>query len=122
VLRDIWIRTQLALRENPNMTADEMKEKYLENGDSDAPGVGPFTNAAADFAIATLFDVIKPFRRFPRELRRDMYFVDFVTMEIRSHETGEDPKCPYCRLHQYLLLKETYRLNRPALGKRDEST
>ena len=122
VVRDIWIQTQLARRENPDLIEEELKERYLEDGDTDAPGVGPFTNASADFAIATLFDLIKPFRRFPPELRRDMYLVDFVTMEIRSYQTEENPDCPYCRQRDFVLLKESCRLNQPFLGKRDEYT
>jgi len=120
VIMDVWIQAQLARRENPDITAEELKERYLEDGETDAPGVGPFTSASADFALATLFDLIKPFRRFPPEVRRDMFFVDFVTMEIRSYETVGDPDCPYCHAHEFLLLKESYRLNRPFLGKRDE--
>lgn len=120
VIKDIWIQTQLARRENPDITGEELKDRYLEDGGTDAPGIGPFTNASADFALATLFDLIKPFRRFPPELRRDMFFVDFVKMEIHSHETVADPDCPYCRAHMFLLLNESYRLNRPRLGKRRE--
>ncbi len=120
VINDIWIQTQLARRENPGITPEELKERYLEDGDTNAPGVGPFTSATADFALATLFDLLKPFRRFSPELRRDMFFLDFVTMEIRSHQTQDDPDCPYCGTHEFLLLKDSCRLNRPFLGKRDE--
>jgi hypothetical protein len=87
VLRDVWIRTQEARRENPDISDEELKERYLEDGAAAAPGVGPFTNATADFAVGTLFDLIKPFRKFPPELRRDMFFIDFVLMTFRSHET-----------------------------------
>lgn len=121
VIKDVWIQTQLARRENPNITAEELKERYLEDGGTDAPGVGPFTSATADFALATLFDLIKPFRHFSPEVRRDMFLVDFVKMVIQSHETEGDPNCPYCRSQDYLLLKESCRLNQPFLGKRDES-
>jgi hypothetical protein len=120
VLRDIWIRTQLAKRENPNLSAEEMKERYLEDGHSDAPGVGPFTSAAADFAIATLFDLVKPFRQYPQSVRRDYFIVDFVMMEIKSVHTEGSPDCPYCVTRDLLLLKESHRLQRPALGRRDE--
>lgn len=122
VVRDVWIRTQQARRENPDITEEELKERYLEDGGTGAPGVGPFTSATADFAIATLFDLIKPFRRFPLALRKDMYIVDFVTMEIRSYQVEEKPDCPYCRQREFLLMKEVYRLNQPYLGKRDEFT
>lgn len=122
IIKEIWIQAQLARRDNPDITADELKERYLEDGGTDAPGVGPFTNACADFAVATLFDLVKPFRRFPPEVRRDMFFVDFVKMEIHSHDTVGNPCCPYCRAHEFLLLNESCRLNRPILGKRDEFT
>jgi molybdopterin/thiamine biosynthesis adenylyltransferase len=120
VINDTWIQAQLARRENPDITATELEERYLEEGGTDAPGVGPFTSASADFALATLFDLIKPFRRFAPEVRRDMFFVDFVKMEIHSHETEGDPTCPYCQAREYLLLRESCRLNRPFLGRRDE--
>jgi len=120
VINDVWVQTQLARRENPDITAEEIKERYLEDGDTDAPGVGPFTSASADFALSTLFDLIKPFRRFSPEVRRDMFFLDFVNMEIRSHETVGNPDCPYCCANEFLLLNESYRLNRPFLGKRNE--
>lgn len=120
VIRDVWVQTQLARRENPNITKEELKERYLEDGGEEAPGVGPFTSATADFALSTLFDLIKPFRRYPQELRRDMFQVDFVKMEFSSHQTRQNPDCPYCRQHDFLLMKEVYRLQRPMLGKRDE--
>lgn len=120
VIRDVWVQTQLARRENPDITEEELKERYLEDGGEEAPGVGPFTSATADFALATLFDLIKPFRRYPQELRRDMFQVDFVKMEFSSHQTKQDSDCPYCKQHDFLLMKEAYRLQRPMLGKRDE--
>lgn len=118
VLREIWIRHQYALRENPRMRASEARERYLEGGGEQAPGVGPFTSAIADFGVATLFDLIRPFRKFPPELRNDFFTVDFVKMELRSRERRSDPNCPYCNKREYLLLSEKYRLNRPMLGKR----
>ena len=120
VIRDVWIQTQLARRENPGITDEELKERYLEDGGEEAPGVGPFTSATADFALATLFDLIKPFRRYPLELRKDMFQVDFVKMELSSHQTRGNPECPYCEQHDFLLMKEEYRLGRPMLGKRGE--
>lgn len=122
VIKEVWIRTQLARRVNPDLSAEEVKERYLEDGATDAPGVGPFTGAAADFALATVFDLIKPFRNFPAEIRRDMFFVDFVGMGIHSHETEGSRDCPYCVQHRYLVAEEQSRLNRPYLGRRDEST
>jgi len=120
VIRDIWVQTQLARRENPGITREELKERYLEDGGEEAPGVGPFTSTTADYALSTLFDLIKPFRRFPKELRKDMFQVDFVKMELSSHQTKRNPECPYCEKHEFLLMKEEYRLQRPILGKRDD--
>lgn len=120
VLRDAWIQTQMAKRDNPSLTQEEIQEKYLEDGGEEAPGVGPFTSATADFALATLFDLLKPFRRYPPEVRRDMFYVDFVKMELSSHRPNSNPDCPYCRHRHFLLLKEQCRLQRPALGKRND--
>jgi hypothetical protein len=117
VIRSEWIRYQYALRANPNMSEQEAKENYLEGGGEQAPGVGPFTSAIADYGVAGLFDLIRPFRRFPSRLRRDLYTIDFVRMDIRSKEEKCDLNCVYCRKREYLLLKEKYRLTRIALGK-----
>lgn len=120
VIHDKWIQTQLVKRQTPNITKEELKERYLEDGGEEAPGIGPFTSATADFAMATLFDLIKPYRRYPPELRRDMIQIDFVNMELSSRQTKSDKECPYCRQHNFLLMKERYRLQRPILGERDE--
>lgn len=120
ILQNVWIRTQQEKRKNPDITKEELKEKYLEDGETDAPGVGPFTSAAADFAIATLFDLIKPYRWSRPEIRKDYFKIDFVQMEISSHRTEDNPDCPYCGQRDFLLVKERSRLNRPILGKRDE--
>jgi molybdopterin-synthase adenylyltransferase len=121
VIKDVWIRHQYALRQNPDMAAAEARERYLEGGGEQAPGVGPFTSAIADYGVATLFDLLRPFRRFPAELRFDLFRVDFVKMELRSNEEKNDATCVYCRRREYLLLREKYRLNRPRLGKSDAS-
>jgi len=118
VIKDNWIQTQLARRVNPNITQEELRDRYLEDGGEEAPGVGPFTSATADFALATLFDLIKPYRMFSDELRRDMIQIDFVKLDISSHQTRRNFECPYCEKHRFLLMDETYRLQRPMLGKR----
>ncbi len=111
------IRTQYADRENPNMTPEERRVRYLTDGATSAPGVGPFTNAASDYAIATLFDLVKPFRRFPPELRRDMFSIDFVAMNLSSVEQIPNSDCPYCGTRSLCSAVEEYRLGRPSLGK-----
>jgi hypothetical protein len=120
VLKDVWIRHQYALRQDPELTAANARERYLEQGGEQAPGVGPFTSAVADYGVATLFDLVKPFRKFPPEIRPDFFKIDFVRMELRSSEEKNDSECMYCRQRSYLLKSEEYRLNRPALGKRGQ--
>lgn len=118
-LRDQWIRREYALREKPEMSAGEARERYLEGGAEQAPGVGPFTSATADFGVATLFDLIVPFRKFPPELRWDAFSIDFVKMALSSAQQRADAACPYCSTHSFLVMQEKARLNRPALGTRD---
>lgn len=117
VIKDVWIRHQYALRETPNLAEAAARERYLEGGGEQAPGVGPFTSALADYGVATLFDLIRPFRKFPGELRNDLFKIDFVKMEFRSHAEKHDPDCVYCQQRKYLLVAEKYRLGRPSLGK-----
>jgi molybdopterin/thiamine biosynthesis adenylyltransferase len=117
VVSERWIQHQYALRDNPNLSAEEAAERYLQGGGEQAPGVGPFTSAVADFGVATLFDLLKPFRKFPPELRRDAFRIDFVKMEFRSVQEKNDAACPFCGTHELLLSPEKYRLHRPALGR-----
>lgn len=119
VLTEQWIRRDYALRENPNLTDVEARERYLEGGGEQAPGVGPFTSAIADYGVATLYDLLSHFRKFPPELRWDAYSVDFVRMAFQSTAGKENAACPYCGTRDLLNMPEKYRLNRPALGKRD---
>jgi len=117
VIKDVWIRHQYALRQNPNLAAEEARERYLVGGGEQAPGVGPFTSAIADYGVATLFDLVKPFRKLPGELRNDFFTVDFVKMEFQSRAERNDTACVYCQQKAYLVVQEKYRLNRPILGK-----
>jgi molybdopterin/thiamine biosynthesis adenylyltransferase len=119
VINDVAIQHEYALRDKPNITHGEARERYLAGGAEQAPGVGPFTSAVADYGVATLFDLVRPFRKFPVELRWDAFLIDFVRMHVRSTQEKNDIECPYCRKRDYLLLREQYRLNRPMLGKRD---
>jgi len=121
VLRPEWVAHQLAVRKDPDRAEQDVKDGYLEGGGVPAPGVGPFTGATADFAVATLFDLIKPYRKLPPELRKDNIFLDFVKMRMKSNEVKNNPDCPYCRDQQYLAKGEhSYLLGRPALKPRKE--
>lgn len=117
VISERGIARENALRQEPELTEDQLKERYLDGGGEQAPGVGPFTNAVADFAAATLFDLLRPYRRYPPELRRDLLNVDFVNLEFRSPGYKQDAECEYCSKHTFLLKKTKYRLGRPALGQ-----
>jgi hypothetical protein len=109
------------MRENPGMNEAEARERYLEGGTEEAPGVGPFTSAVADYGLATLYDLLSPFRRFPPELRWDAFSIDFVRMKFQSKEERKNRDCVYCGTRDYLVMRETHRLGRPALGTRHAS-
>jgi len=121
VLTEQWIRRDYALREDPKMDEAQARERYLEGGAEQAPGVGPFTSAIADFGVATLFDLLAPFRKFPDELRWDAFSLDFVKMALQSSRARNDANCPYCGSRQFLVMREKQRLNRPSLGIRDDA-
>lgn len=110
-------KRQQAIRENPDITKQELKERYLDGGHEPSPGVGPFTSAIADLAVATLFDLITPYRQLPGELRRDQLLIDFVRMRFRSVAETGNSSCPYCGTRENKLKRAVYRLNRPALGR-----
>jgi molybdopterin-synthase adenylyltransferase len=110
-------KRQQAVREKPDVTESELKERYLNGGHEPSPGIGPFTSAIADFGVATLFDLITPYRNLPGELRRDLILIDFVRMNIRSVSRKKDGGCPYCGTRQHKLRITSHRLNRPILGR-----
>jgi molybdopterin/thiamine biosynthesis adenylyltransferase len=94
------------------------REFYIRGGGEGAPGVGPFTSASADNAVATLMNLINPFRKTAEDLRQDNIWIDFVHMIIHSNEPLDDSNCIYCRTGFLLLKKEEkFRLDMPALGK-----
>lgn len=110
------VRREYALRENPDLSDDELRERYLLGGGEQAPGVGPFTSAVGDYGVATLFDLIAGFRRWRPELRRDQFLIDFVLMELRSPESKRSEECSYCGTGDFLLKRSKYRLGRPSFG------
>lgn len=94
------------------------EEFYLTGGGERAPGVGPFTSASADIAVATLMDLIRRYRKLPSDLRRDNIWHDFVHMTIYSNEPQPGDDCFCCGSNGMLLHSEAgYRLGMPALGK-----
>lgn len=122
VVTDMKLKYEKAIEERPELaTLDPetlKREYYLAGGGVHAPGVGPFTSATADAAVATLMNLIKPFRKLPSDLRQDNIWHDFVHMTIHSNTPADDPDCIYCKTHALLLKGEgAYRLEMPALGK-----
>jgi molybdopterin/thiamine biosynthesis adenylyltransferase len=122
IVTDEKLKYELALEDRPELADLDpeilKREYYLVGGGEQAPGVGPFTSATADAAIATLMDLVKSFRRLPSDLRRDNIWHDFVHMTIHSNTPLDDEDCIYCRRRMLLLKSEgNYRLEMPALGK-----
>ncbi|MGY3388320.1 molybdopterin/thiamine biosynthesis adenylyltransferase [Bradyrhizobium sp. USDA 3311] len=121
VVTEMKLKYEQAINERPELAALDAetleREYYLVGGGEQAPGVGPFTSATADSAVATLMDLVKPFRKLPSDLRRDNIWHDFIHEAVHSNEPVDDPDCIYCRQHAILLRDEgRYRLEMPALG------
>jgi hypothetical protein len=121
VITEAGIRYEEAIEANPelkNLSADELRQRYLRNtGGEQAPGVAPFTSATADFAVMTLFDLIKPFRKLPEDVLRDCVRIDFVGMQVFSNRPADTLDCAFCQERRFRLLDERgTRLRRPQLG------
>lgn len=121
VVTDMKLKYEQAIEERPELASLEAemleREYYLVGGGEQAPGVGPFTSATADAAVATLMDLIKPFRSLSSDLHRDNVWHDFVHETVYSNEPLDDAECIYCRQHSLLLKNEgRHRLEMPALG------
>lgn len=121
VVTEMKLKYERAMQERPELASLDAetleREYYLLGGGEQAPGVGPFTSGTADAAVATLMDLIKPYRQLPSDLRRDNIWHDFVHEAVHSNEPADDPDCIYCRQHLLLLKDEgRYRLEMPALG------
>lgn len=122
VVTEDKLRYEEAIRENPELAKIDpitlKQDFYLIGGGEQAPGVGPFTSATADAAVASFFNLIKPFRKLPNDLRQDNIWTDFVHMSIHSNEPKSNPECVYCGTRMLLLRSEKkYRLEMPKLGE-----
>jgi len=105
-LRSELLSRQLEIRANPNISEQELHDKYLTGGKEQAPGVAPFTGTVANLAMTSLYDLLAPYRRLPDELRYDNLWIDFTKMEFKSDEPIEDPECPYCGTRMFLAKSE----------------
>lgn len=122
VVTDQRLKFEQAIKERPELAHLDPetleREYYLVGGGVQAPGVGPFTSATADYGVATLMDLIRQFRHLPTDLRKDNVWIDFIHLNIHSNEPIDNSDCIYCRT-KFLLLKNegAYRLGTPQLGK-----
>lgn len=121
VVTDKKLEYEQAIRDRPELAELDPEtlrnEHYLVGGGNAAPGVGPFTSITADNAVATLMNLIKPYRKLSTDLRQDNIWTDFVHMTIHSNEPEDNPECIYCRKHVVLVKEENYRLDMARLGK-----
>jgi molybdopterin/thiamine biosynthesis adenylyltransferase len=122
IITEQKLQYEQAIKDNPELAKLDPvileQDHYLIGGGEQAPGVGPFTSATADNAIATFMNLLRPYRDIPTELRQDNIWINFIHMNIHSNEPIDDPECIYCR-KQLLTPKSEgkYRLHMPRLGK-----
>jgi len=122
VITDQKVQYEQAMKDHPELNdldSETLKrDYYLIGGTEQAPGVGPFTSATADLAIASFMDLIRRYRDISPELRQDNIWFDFVHMNLHSNEPIDDPECIYCRTHSLIAKREgKYRMEIPRLGK-----
>lgn len=121
VVTEDKLKYEQAIKERPELAKLDpltlKREHYLVGGGVQAPGVGPFTSGTADNAVATLMNLIRPYRNISEELRQDNIWIDFVHMTIHSNDPLDDPTCIHCRTGFLLLRAEgRFRLETPRLG------
>ena len=122
IVTDEKLKYEEAIRARPELAkldAETLRtEYYLVGGGEQAPGVGPFTSATADFAVAAFMNLIRPFRKIDPDLRQDNIWCDFVHMCIHSNLPTENPECFCCGTGGLKLASENgYRLGMPSLGR-----
>ena len=122
VVTDEKIKYELAVRKNPELAKLDpetlRREHYLTGGGESAPGVGPFTSAVADNAVASFMHLVRPYRRMSSDLRQDNIWQDFVHLGVYSNMPAIDENCFCCGQDGLLCAPEgNYRLGTPSLGK-----
>jgi len=72
VVTDEKLKYEQAIKDNPGLAKLDpetlKRDYYLIGGGEQAPGVGPFTSATADIAVATFMNLVKPYRDLPTDL------------------------------------------------------
>lgn len=122
VVTDEKLKYEEAVRLKPELKKLDRetlrKEFYIVGGGEEAPGVGPFTSATADLGVATLMDLVRPYRELDTDLRRDNIWYDFVHLRIHSNEPAISPNCFCCGSGGIQAgALETDRLGLPMLGR-----
>lgn len=122
VVNDQKLHNEQIFKENPELknldAATLEREYYIVGGGVQSPGIGAFTSATADNAIATLMNLVREFRNISTDLRHDNIWIDFIHMEIHSNEPIDNPECIFCRTKVLLSSSEgKYRLGMPKLGE-----
>ncbi len=123
VVTDDKLAYAFAVRDRPEiatMGKERLRrEFYLTGGGEAAPGVGPFTTAAAQFSFMSFMDLLKPFRNLGESFRRDNLWIDFISLEMYSNMPKNDSSCYCCGAPGLLNVDEgEFRLQTPLLGKR----
>jgi molybdopterin-synthase adenylyltransferase len=121
VITEEMLKYERAIKERPELLALDPatleREFYLRGGRENSPGIGPFTSATADNAVATLMNLVKKFRDLPDDIRQDNVWIDFRHLNIHSNLPLDNPDCIHCGKRTLLAKRERkYRLETPGLG------
>jgi hypothetical protein len=121
VVTEAKLAYERAIRERPELRELDpetlRREYYLTGGNESAPGIGAFTNAVADLALASFMELLRPFRRLSNDFRGDNIWSDFIHLSYYSNMPLLDPTCFCCGENGLLCQPEGgYRLGMPRLG------
>jgi hypothetical protein len=95
-----------------------LREYYLKGGGEAAPGIGPFTSMVADFAVSTLMNLVRDYRKLSGDFSSDNVWIDFVHLNFYSIDNPSKPECFCCGKPGLINASERgYRLGMASLGK-----
>lgn len=122
VVTDDKLAYERAIRDRPDLKKLDketlMKEYYLKGGGESAPGVGPFTSMVADFAVSTLMNLVRSYRKLSSDFVADNVWIDFVHLSFSSIDNPRKQECFCCGESGLLNAPEKgYRLGMASLGK-----
>lgn len=122
VVTEEKLKYERAVRVRPDLKKLDretlMREYYLKGGGEAAPGVGPFTSMVADFAISTVMNLIRGYRKLSSDFVADNVWIDFVHLNFYSIDNPPQPACFCCGESGLRNVSERgYRLGMASLGK-----